>query len=370
MSQTSKLPYATKTQALSAHLSEMARKLGPGAKLPTMQQLSADLGISVMTLNRALSELEAQNIIVRRQGSGTYVNESLGVQSVGLVYDRALIGAAASPFGELLLREAGRRAHEHGEKFSLYLSEPSPSGLPVHDDLSDDLRDRKISGLLVMSHQTEAINWLLKNRLPLVSLSYPPLTPFRVRIWHAQTAYLGALELARQGARRLALWLPRGVGLGRAKGEIFEELDAFQRALRESGLPYDPNLVYDLEHLTAGAPSGPSNQEQGLDAANAVFAPENQANWPDGLVILDDMMTRGALTALALRGIVPGRDVRIASHANLGSQALFGYEKSLALLEFDPAQVAAAMFETLETLMGGQTPPQAVVSIAPALRVA
>ncbi len=361
-----KLAYATKTQALSTHISALAYKLGPGAKLPTMQQLSAELGISVMTLNRALSELEAQNIVVRRQGSGTYVNENLGQKTVGLVYDRALIGASASPFAALLLEEAGRRAHENGEKFSVYLSEPAPSGLPVHEDLSEDIRERKMSGLLLMSAQKAAIAWLVKQKLPLVSLSYLPLTPFRVRIWHAQTAYLGVCELAKRGAKRLALWLPAGVGIGSADGEeSFEELDFFRRALSENGLKYDPKLIYNRENLTDRLEAGNSNQEQGLDAANAVF---NGKNRPDGLVILDDMMTRGALTALAQLGIRPGLDVKIASHTNVGSQTLFGYEKSLVLLEFDPAQVAAAMFEMLETLMADETPENAVVSIAPTVR--
>jgi DNA-binding LacI/PurR family transcriptional regulator len=366
-----KLAYSTKTQALSAHISDLAYKLGPGAKLPTMQQLSAELGISVMTLNRALSELEAQNIVVRRQGSGTYVNEKLGLKTVGLVYDRELIGASASPFGELLLREAGRRAHENGEKFSLYLSEPSPSGLPVHDDLSEDIRERKMSGLLLMSGQIPAIKWLLKQRLPLVSLSYSPLTPYHVRIFHAQTAYLGALELARRGAKRIALWMPSGVGLGRAAGQTsFEELDYFKKALQESGIQFDEKLVWNLERLDDDLKSnGLSNQAQGLDAAYAVFAPENKANWPDGVVILDDMMTRGALTAMSQIGVVPARDVQIATHTNTGSQTLFGYDKSLVFLDIDPAQVAAAMFEMLETLMANETPENAVVSIAPTLRL-
>lgn len=361
-----KLAYATKTQALSTHISALAYKLGPGAKLPTMQQLSVELGISVMTLNRALSELEAQNIVVRRQGSGTYVNENLGVKTVGLVYDRALIGASASPFAALLLEEAGRRAHENGEKFSLYLSEPSPSGLPVHEDLSEDIRERKMSGLLVMSGQISAISWLLKQKLPLVSLSYLPLTPCRVRIWHAQTAYLGALELARRGAKNIGLWMPSGVGIGKTAGEnSFEELDFFQRALEESGLSFDPKLIYNLENLTDELKVGASNQEQGLDAANLVFAGRNR---PDGLVILDDMMTRGALTAISQLGIVPGRDVQIASHTNIGSQVLFGYEKSLVFLEIDPSKVAEAMFGMLETLMRDESPENSVVSISPVLR--
>ncbi|RYG57312.1 hypothetical protein EON80_28415 [bacterium] len=65
---------------------------------------------------------------------------------------------------------------------------------------------------------------------------------------------------------------------------------------------------------------------------------------------------------------MPNRDVLIATHTNIGSQTLFGYDKSLVFLDFDPAQVAAAMFEMLETLMAGETPESSVVSIAPTLR--
>ncbi len=364
----SKLVHATKTQALSAHLNDLAHKLGPGAKLPTMQQLSEQLGISVMTLNRALSELEAQNIILRKQGSGTYVSESLGQKSVALIYERQLIGATASPFGELLLSEAERRAKDHDEKFSIYFSEPSTNGLPVHDDLIEDLKSRKLSGLLMLSQRGSAVKWLLKQKLPLVSLSYRPTTPFRVRIWHAQTAYLGARELARRGAKRIALWVPAGVGIGRAADEeSFEELEFFKRALRESEVSFDENLVYNLPNLTDDLQARPSNQEQGLDAANAVFDLDKRAGWPDGVVILDDMMTRGALTALSQIGVVPGRDVQIASHTNKGSQTLFGYNRSVVFLEIDPSQVAEAMFEMLETLMSGETPESPVVSIAPTL---
>lgn len=359
--------YATKTQALSAHLTELAYQLGAGAKLPTMQQLSVDLGISVMTLNRALSELEAQGIVVRRQGSGTYVGEKVGQKSVGLVYDRDVFGPGASPFCGLLLHDAQTRAEEQGEQFSLFLAAPSPSGLPVHQDLADAIDNRRLTGLLFAGESNPAaLKWLLKQKLPLVALSYAPITTYRVRIHHAQTAYLGALELAKRGCKKIALWVPAGVGIGRAKGaESFEELDFFRRALQECDVEFRPELVYNSENLTAEVPAQPrqTNQQQGQNAAREVFG-EGQ-NWPDGLVILDDMMTRGALSGLSQIGVKRGADVQIASHTNKGSHLLFGFEEQLILLEIDPAEIAAAMFEMLETLMRGEKPAQNVVSIAP-----
>ena len=359
--------YATKTQALSAHLTEMAHQLGAGAKLPTMQQLSVDLGISVMTLNRALSELEAQGIVVWRQGSGTYVGEKVGQKSIGLVYDRDVFGPGTSPFCGLLLHEAQRRAEEHGEQFSLFLAAPSPSGLPVHQDLADAIENRRLTGLLFAGESNPAaLKWLLKQKLPLVALSYAPITTYRVRIHHAQTVYLGAQELARRGCQNIALWIPEGVGIGRESGaESFEELDFFKRALEDCNIVFRPELVLNSQNLTATVPPQPpqTNQQQGHNAAHEVFA--DTENRPDGIVILDDMMTRGALAGLSQIGIKCGQDVQIASHTNKGSHLLFGFEEQLILLEIAPAEIAATMFEMLETLMRGEKLAQNVVSIAP-----
>ena len=98
--------HQTKTQALRDQLLSLIETLEPDAKLPTMRQLQDSLGVSPMTLNRALSELEANGMVYRRQGSGTYVSpqakqivSSAAANAVGLVYDRALFGTHASPFG-------------------------------------------------------------------------------------------------------------------------------------------------------------------------------------------------------------------------------------------------------------------------------
>ena len=368
-SKTKPLIYTTKTQALSNHLAARARKLGPGARLPTMAQLALELGISVMTLNRALSELEAQGIVVRRQGSGTYVADDLTQSAIALVYDRDVFGPDASPFCALLLHEATRQASEHGEQFGLYLCAPD-AATPVPPDLEEAIKSRRLSGVLFAGESNPvALRWLLDQKIPLVALSYAPVAPFRVRIDHPQTAYLGARELARRGCKRIALWIPAGVGIGpQSRDEGFEELREFRRALDENALAYDPDLVFGLDQLSAGVPEAPvqSNREQGRVAAQTLFGAP-RASWPDGVVCLDDMMTQGALAEMKRLGVEVGRDVEMATHTNRGSQLLYGLGENLILLQIDPARVAAAMSEMLEALLRGESLPAPVVSVAPEL---
>ncbi|WP_244607348.1 GntR family transcriptional regulator [Bosea sp. CS1GBMeth4] len=47
----------------------------PGAALPSEGQLAAEIGVSQGTVRKALDELAAENLVVRRQGRGTFVAE-------------------------------------------------------------------------------------------------------------------------------------------------------------------------------------------------------------------------------------------------------------------------------------------------------
>ena len=366
------LTYTTKTQASSNYLATLARKLGPGAKLPTMAELSVELGISVMTLNRALSELEAQGIVVRRQGSGTYVADELSQTAVALVYDRDVFGPDASPFCSLLLHEATKLAEVNNEKFNLYLTMPEiegePLGPPIPSDLDEAIRTKRLGGVLFAGESNPAaLQWILNQGVPLVALSHAPVAPFRVRIDHAQVAQMGVAELAKRGCKRIALWIPAGVGIGAGEvGASFEELEAFKNALEANGLKTDESLVLNRQQLSANVPSTPlgSNREQGRDAAQAVFGGARK-NWPDGVVCLDDMMTLGALPEMKKLGVEVARDVQFATHTNVGSALLVGFGEELIQLPIDPARVAGAMSAMLEALLRGEEIGESVVAIGP-----
>lgn len=368
------LTYTTKTQASSNYLATLARQLGPGAKLPTMATLSQDLGISVMTLNRSLSELEAQGIVVRRQGSGTYVAEELSQTTIALVYDRDVFGPDASPFCSLLLHETAKQAEANNEKFGLYLTAPEIegelTGPPIPPDLDEAIRTKRLGGVLFAGESNPAaLRWLLDQGLPLVALSHAPVAPYRVRIDHALVAARGVAELAKRGCQRIALWIPAGVGIGaESPAESFEVLDAFKKALQENQLEYDEKLVFNRDQLSASVPATPlgSNREQGMAAAQTVFgAPK--ANRPDGIVCLDDMMTVGALPEIRKLGINAGKDVQFATHTNVGSSLLVGFGDELILLQIDPARVAGTMAQMLETLLRGEALSEQVVAIGPSL---
>ena len=54
---------------------DLIDSLGIGEAIPSERQLSADLGVSRLTVRAALDELAREGYLVRRRGSGTFVSE-------------------------------------------------------------------------------------------------------------------------------------------------------------------------------------------------------------------------------------------------------------------------------------------------------
>ena len=366
--------HQTKTQALRDQLLSLIETMEPDAKLPTMRQLQDSLGVSPMTLNRALSELEANGMVYRRQGSGTYVSpqakqmaSSAAANAVGLVYDRALFGTHASPFGSILVDEAARRAQVLKERFSLFLAMRASENASVHEDLSDAVLHGRLRGVLYAGERNpKAISWFQKHKVPVVALSYRECGTPRVRINHAQLIRIAVKSLAAKGCKRIGLWIPLGNGLGRDENGYFAELEAFQSALKKADIEYSSDLIWREKEHDADAKSAETNQQQGVKAARETFG-KNQKNRPDGLVIGDDMMTLGALSFLDKSGVRVGSDLHIATHANKGSDVLSSHDE-LSLLEVDSAEIARTMFEMLETLLRGEKLADELVEIKPKLR--
>src|SRR3954451_22473970 len=63
----------TKQSAARQQVLELIQRLGAGPAIPSERQLSADLGVSRLTVRAALDELAREGYLVRRRGSGTYV---------------------------------------------------------------------------------------------------------------------------------------------------------------------------------------------------------------------------------------------------------------------------------------------------------
>jgi GntR family transcriptional regulator len=63
----------TKQSVARERVLDLIRQLGVGAAIPSERQLTTDLGVSRLTVRAAIDELAREGYLVRRHGSGTYV---------------------------------------------------------------------------------------------------------------------------------------------------------------------------------------------------------------------------------------------------------------------------------------------------------
>lgn len=64
-----------KKRLVAAQLREMIQSLAPGDRLPSMTEMERLFGVANSTVDAALGDLSAEGVIVRRQGSGTFVTD-------------------------------------------------------------------------------------------------------------------------------------------------------------------------------------------------------------------------------------------------------------------------------------------------------
>ena len=129
-----------------------------GQQLPTVQDLSADLGIAIGTIKRAYDELEREGIVEKGQGRGTFVKQQTSLsrkdqamEAIDSLLDQleeiGFSPAEISIYLNLKLRERAEQEY----KVNVAVLECNPENLT---QMADQLR--QINGLEIHSHLMES----------------------------------------------------------------------------------------------------------------------------------------------------------------------------------------------------------------------
>ena len=349
-----------KQQIVVTALTRLARKMGPGAKMPTARELSKALGITGATLTRCLERLEGQGVLRCRQGSGIYVDAGVDQKRVALVFGENIFSPSVSQFGSLMLKNCAQRAADHNERFSFYLDTPASNGVmdggevPAHQDLVDALKDGKLDGIIIMSRASvEQETWLRSQGIPVVSTGSDNdrvgVGSHFVQFDYQKLIHLGVERLLQAGCKTVGLL-----------GVMMEHQKMFEMALKKFGMPCQPEWI--VCKSTTDSYTAVSHEQFGRNGTDALLKgggwsskSKKASHLPDGLLITDDMMARSALSLLSERGVAIGKDIKVCSHTNKGSDMLAEWESMILRVQFDPEDVASGLFDLLEALMSGES---------------
>lgn len=335
-----------RTDELRKTLLGLCRSLGPEGRLPTVREMSSKLGVSLSTLDRVLDGLDREGVVTRRHGQGVFVAKDR-VASVGLICGTNLLEPGTSPFYHLFADTARRQVEASKLRYKFYIDTRfDKHGAPANDELERDIDAGRIGGALFLAaRHPEELAWLKDKGLPFVAFTDCPYAERRFYPDYPEMVRRGVAALASSGAKRLAL-IPYWDG----GGELFLSCaDAFRTALAHSRLKYSEDAVWRKE--TIGGVE--SNELAGARAVEELFGRRKGGRF-DGIVSVDDMMTIGALHALRKIGLTPGKDVLVATHANLGSPSLDLFRSDVTMIPFDVEAIIRRMLGTLYKLMDGR----------------
>jgi DNA-binding LacI/PurR family transcriptional regulator len=313
-----------------------------------------------VTLSSALNALEEQNVLYRKVGSGIFVSPKLFRRCICILCDSGILQSATSPFWGMLwgsfADEAQRRAEQQDEYHSFHLIiHRGEAFLP--EDVMTMIQSNRVHGVLAISVNWDALQWIAKHDIPYVTFACP--SPWGVELDSIELLRLGVKHLAMQGCWSIGVWHPATSQLDHCDF-IGKHLSYF---LADHGLVYHPSLVRVAPPHFLSL----SIQEQGYILAWETFS-QTETLRPDGVIIMDDMMTDGALGAFLSLGIKLGETIKIAAHSNTGSMLSLSYQPGVTVIEYDPADIVRNMFAVLDKLLNNEVPDRRLTSVMPHIR--
>lgn len=330
-------------------LRAMALQLGPGAKLPTIRDLKATLGVSLATLDSALQLLEREGLVRRLHGSGIYVDERVNVARVVILIDPAcFLKQGGSPFWPMMAEclksvvlRGGFQVSSHMMLDGPFSHGPEgydPEGIPAA--LYQELRTNRVSGIIALGIPRGVINVFESKKIPVVAMG--GFAPYLVQIDFPEIVRTGLKQAVRRGCKKVHVstvhikdWrVIEALGAETGVSRILPIAPADW--LSNDAIPRGANLVH------MGFISG---QRLAIDPSH-----------PPSLVSDDDMFSQGLLMGLLSRGFHPGLHFHLCTHANEGSPTLLGWESRITQVIIDLPEIAGLLIHVLARMMSGQDP--------------
>lgn len=317
----------------------------------TEPMLAKQYDVSVGTIRKALALMEADRVLVRKQGKGTFVGPAVKKRSTGrqIVFcrrTRDLIPAVGDSALAIAAEAVGHFVHEdvgahmrvigpekaHWNTFIRWLHEACAS---------EGLSGLWISGLHEVEI-SEVCNHLQRN-IPVIDVSPGefPLVPYSVGDDMQSAVRRGTRYLIEQGCRRLAM-----ICVAPRAHQVAVRQEAFMATCAALDAKCE---VIEMPPVESGAAIRFEAHGQ-----RSVAELMRRTKKPDGLVCTDDFIGRGVLAGLLRLGISVPEEVQVCTHTRRrdGFPEVFGLP--VVCLETDDSECATVAWRMMEQILSGE----------------
>jgi len=338
---------------------ELREKIGDhyyaGDFVESERVLAKHFSVNQRTVSQAMDILSSEGRIVRARGKGTVVSDPLATGGFVIYLSAPLLTAEGSSFYRITCSELSKILHEFNPRWQtrMYLkpSEPQRPN-PIVTPFVDGMHDMRIRGVFSFHRVKNLPSELKDSTMPIVGIDH---VADGHGVFYDETAlFHEALKHFREvGCRKVGLiWMCRE---DREKEGIFpdqtfcEEARANGIETRQQWMPACKNRIVEQE---------------GYDLFRKLW---EQKDRPDGILVADDVLCRGVLTAIQHANVNIPKELSLISQANKGSPLT--YHKKVTTVELDTAEIAREALDMMVALVRGEELDKKIVLVRPKLCV-
>jgi DNA-binding LacI/PurR family transcriptional regulator/DNA-binding transcriptional regulator YhcF (GntR family) len=325
----------------------VAGEMPVGSRIPPHRDLAVQYGVSIITINKALSGLVSEGLLYSHVGRGTFVMvrpaSTTGISApttLGVV-----LRDLSSPFFSLVAHAAQQRADALG--VGIVFASTS-NRLDREDEQLRRLRGFGIHGLIVASTSStfrlsEPMQALHKLHFPYTMVSYTSGEdiPF-VGLDFAEAGRLAAVHLLSLGYTRFGYLIDR---VGSPNGEL--RMSMYKQTIAEAGLTINPSFVFEFRD-TGEENDYASGYAIGQRIAGMPVRPEAMFCFNDlGALGLQDALLDAGLRVPSDIAIVGLDDIELAARARV----------PLTTIRQPVAEIGACAVDAVLARLRGEHPP-------------
>jgi DNA-binding transcriptional regulator YhcF (GntR family) len=326
--------------------------LANGEKLPPTEQLAGLFSAGSQTVQRALTPLVKEGLLLRRPKHGTFVRQrEERLTCVGLYLREDFMARHSSNFQLALQAEIKKELHRLGIRVAVWVDpRPPEEQAAPWPELCKAIRYRELQGLIVPVVDKQ-LSWLTKLQVPSAVMVSSTLSS-GVDTDLGQMAELSLRSLVAQGCRSVGVVTPLFPSLGvepdGSKNSILDFFDCFTELAGELGVTIK-NEWMRVPGSRADPRSLQSHEQFGYTEFLALW---DQPDRPDGLIVYPDATGRGVITGLLMKQVRVPDDLKLVLHKNETDTLLCPLPVTLAVLS--EREVALALIEQVQRQFRGE----------------
>lgn len=287
--------------------------LAPGARLPSRRDLANQFKTTVITVQKAIGDLEEAGFVQSRGWEGSFVSfHPPHLYHFGLVLPDAPDPQGHwhwSTFLELLNQAIADAKQWAPRRITTYCGVWDPKECQALRQLERDMNRGRLAGLVICANmdpeRVPLVKRLIAGEVPVVTFgSVQPHQAPKVELDQADLLTTGLSELRAMGGKRLAVAMYQGFDS--------RDLARAESIIQESGMELCPGGMQGFAPRLVDPWVG--NWIRTLAALPA-------ERRPDAIFVQDEAFSDAVRRGLVHAGLKAGRDVLVVSHCNFPARA-------------------------------------------------